>query len=177
MNPVDSPSEDLKKLHDEYRLASVTSSMARSFVCTAMQNNTFGTRQPSESRVHSWMENVPDAADVMKDWKPPGSIQAPTDSKSIRRMSRRQCWRGLQRMDREGKALSVVTSRPFAGREVICDFHGRLISREEGLQIHQNNEAQAGHLFFFTSKNGQDLCLDAQEEHCDCHPNKSTFVR
>ncbi|XP_016106113.1 N-lysine methyltransferase SETD8-A-like [Sinocyclocheilus grahami] len=121
-----------------------------------------------------WMENVPDAAEVMKDWKPPRSIQAPTDA-SIRRMSRRQCWKGLQLMDREGKALGVVTSKPFACGELICDFHSRLISREQGLQIHQNTEA--GHLFFFISKNGQGMCLDAHEERCHCHPNKSTFGR
>uniref|UniRef100_A0A673M1P9 SET domain-containing protein n=1 Tax=Sinocyclocheilus rhinocerous TaxID=307959 RepID=A0A673M1P9_9TELE len=146
-------------------------------------HNTFGPRQPSESKVHSWiekqgwMENVPDAAEVVKDWKPPRSIQAPADSKSIRRMSRRQCWKGLQLMDREGKGLRVVTSRPFACGEVICDFHGRLISRDEGLEIQQNNQTQAGHLFFFTSKNGQDMCLEAHEERCECHPNKTTFGR
>ncbi|XP_050973473.1 N-lysine methyltransferase KMT5A [Labeo rohita] len=92
-------------------------------------------------------------------------------------MSRRQCWKGLQLMDREGKAPRVVTSRPFACGEVICDFHGQLISRNEGLEIQQNNEAQAGHLFFFTSKNGQVMCLDAHEERCECHPNKTTFGR
>ncbi|XP_042585010.1 uncharacterized protein LOC109088428 [Cyprinus carpio] len=258
-DPVDNPSEDLKKLHDKYFLPRITSNMARSFVHVVMQNydltdeenllspaeepeptwmnantafymlkmlhpvtvhaappekaarmhisrkyeshclslwcgnqkklrkrlvlDTFGPSRPSESKVHSWiemqgwMENVPDAAEIMKDWKPPRSIQAPTDSKSIRQMIRKQCWKGLQLMDREGKGLSVVTSRPFAGGEVICDFHGRLISREEGLEIHQNNEAQAGHLFFFTNKNGQGMCLDAHEERCDCHPNKTTFGR
>ncbi|KAL0185432.1 hypothetical protein M9458_021129, partial [Cirrhinus mrigala] len=66
---------------------------------------------------------------------------------------------------------------PFACGEMICDFHGRLISRDEGLEVHQNNRAQAGHLFFFTSKNGQDMCLDAHEERCDCHPNKATLGR
>ncbi|KAF4109563.1 hypothetical protein G5714_008815 [Onychostoma macrolepis] len=78
-------------------------------------------------------------------------------------MSRRQCWKGLQLMDRKGKGLSVVTSRPFACGEVICDFHSRLISRDKGLEIHQNNEAQAGHLFFFTNKNGQGI-LDFVED-------------
>ncbi|KAI2644316.1 N-lysine methyltransferase KMT5A-A [Labeo rohita] len=108
-------------------------------LCERLVLDTFGPRQPSESKVHSWiekqgwMENVPDAAEVVKDWKPSRSIQAPTDSKWIRRMSRRQCWKGLQLMDREGKGLRVVTSRPFACGEVICDFHGRLISRDEGL--------------------------------------------
>uniref|UniRef100_A0A673H8S7 SET domain-containing protein n=1 Tax=Sinocyclocheilus rhinocerous TaxID=307959 RepID=A0A673H8S7_9TELE len=68
-------------------------------------------------------------------------------------------------MDREGKGLGVVTSRPFVCGELICDFHGRLVSRDEGLQIHQNTEAQAGHLFFFTSKNGQGMCLDAHEDN------------
>ncbi|KAK2899117.1 hypothetical protein QQF64_031418 [Cirrhinus molitorella] len=257
--PIENPSDDLKKLHDEYHLPSITGNMARSFVHTAMQNcdwtdeervlrpaeepepkwmnantafsllkmshpvtvhtappeeaarmqisrkyeshclslwcatqkklrerlvlDTFGPRQPTESKVHSWigkqgwMENVPDAVEVMKNWKPPRTIKAPTDSKSIRQMSRKQCWKGLQLIDREGKAPKVVTSRPFSCGEVICDFHGRLISRDEGLEIHQNNEAQAGHLFFFTSKNGQVMCLDAHEEHCECHPNKTTFGR
>uniref|UniRef100_A0A672KLB0 SET domain-containing protein n=1 Tax=Sinocyclocheilus grahami TaxID=75366 RepID=A0A672KLB0_SINGR len=77
----------------------------------------------------------------------------------------------------KGKGLRVVTSRPFACGEVICDFHGRLISRDEGLEIQQNNQTQAGHLFFFTSKNGQDMCLEAHEERCECHPNKTTFGR
>ncbi|RXN33940.1 N-lysine methyltransferase KMT5A-like protein [Labeo rohita] len=195
-NPVDNPSEDLKKLHDEYRLPSITTDKVISSVHTAVYKlhltddeklsspaeapepqwmnanmafcllkmshpvtvhaapperearvqisrkfesdclslwcvtqkklcerlvlDTFGPRQPSESKVHSWiekqgwMENVPDAAEVVKDWKPSRSIQAPTDSKWIRRMSRRQCWKGLQLMDREGKGLRVVTSRPFA---------------------------------------------------------------
>uniref|UniRef100_A0A8C1D4R9 SET domain-containing protein n=1 Tax=Cyprinus carpio carpio TaxID=630221 RepID=A0A8C1D4R9_CYPCA len=169
-----------KKLHERLVLGK---SLIQVIKTDILHLDSFGPRQPSESKVHSWiekqgwMENVPDAAEVVKDWKPPRSIQAPTDSKSIRRMSRRQCWKGLQLMDREGKGLRVVTSRPFACGEVICDFHGRLISRDEGLEIQQSNQTQAGHLFFFTSKNGQDMCLDAHEERCECHPNKTTFGR
>ncbi|XP_051758928.1 uncharacterized protein LOC127517408 isoform X4 [Ctenopharyngodon idella] len=255
-NPVDNPSQDLKELHDEYWLPSITTDMARSSVYAAMLKcdliddeklsrpaepkwmnantafhllkmshpvtvhatlpekaarmrisrkyeshclslwcanqkklrvglvlDTFGLRQPSERKVHSWiekqgwMENVPDAAELVKDWKPPRTIQAATDSKYIRRMSRKQCWKGLQVMDIEGKGPRVVTTRPFACGEVICDYHGRLISREEGLEIYQNSEGEAGHLFFFTDKNGQLMCLDAHEEHCECHPDKTTFGR
>ncbi|KAL1246538.1 hypothetical protein QQF64_034583 [Cirrhinus molitorella] len=201
-NPVDNPSEDLKKLHDEYhsqasalicpadapepkwmnpniafcllkmshpvtlqatppakaarvQISRKFESSCLSLWCVTQRKlrerlvlDTFGPRQPSESKVHSWIErqgwmaNVPDAAEVMKDWKPPQSIQAPTDSQSIRRMSRRQCWKGLQLMDREGKGLRGSPA-------------GRLLAE----------------------RNGQDMCLDAHEERCHCHPNKTTFGR
>lgn len=138
----------------------------------------FSLRQPSESRVRSrikkqgWTDNFPDATQILSQWKPSVAVETAMSCRTIRRMIRKQRWKGLEIME-----TGVFTTRPFASGEVVCDYHSRLISRKEGLEIHNSHEVQAGHLFFFTSETGQAMCFDAHDEHCECHPNKTALGR
>ncbi|KAF4083551.1 hypothetical protein AMELA_G00143470 [Ameiurus melas] len=145
---------------------------------------TFLRRQPSVARIVSWIKkqgwrkNRPDASRVLASWMPPGGVASSLDSPVIRKMVRRQKWKGLLVSEIEGKGRCVVTTRPFVNGEVVCDYHGRLVSRQEGLRIRASMSAgESGYMFFYTDSHGQAACIDAHNELCECHPDQVTFGR
>lgn len=120
-----------------------------------------------------WTRNIPDASQVFKKWKPPAGVDGAMDSRNVRKVVKKQKWGGLQVNDQEGKG--ITTTREFACGEVVCDFHGRMLSREEGLAM--VNKETAGSLFFFEDQSGSEKCIDARQERCDCHSAKDTLGR
>lgn len=66
---------------------------------------------------------------------------------------------------------------PFSKGDVVCDYHGRLISEAEGKAIQEEQQEGMGYLFFFKGKDGAHLCVDAQTFPCQCHPDRDTFGR
>ncbi|KAG9261351.1 hypothetical protein AMEX_G24872 [Astyanax mexicanus] len=143
----------------------------------------FARRLPSESRVKAWIEkqgwssNIPDAATIVQQWKPSGGIDDAMNSAVLQKFCRTQRWKGLSVAEIEGKGRGVVVTRPFALGEVVCDYHGKVVSRQEGLATHAATaEQESGYMFFFNS--GQVArCIDAHEEECLCHPGMCTFGR
>lgn len=124
-----------------------------------------------------WKVNRPDPARVVSLWKPTGTVDSAMDSKAIQRMVRRQKWKGLCITDLDGKGKGVLTTRPFSKGEVVCDYHGVVVSREQGLAIHQSTEGKEnGHMLFYTSR-GVRKCIDAHLDRCVCHPEKPTYGR
>ncbi|KAK7172327.1 hypothetical protein R3I93_004600 [Phoxinus phoxinus] len=74
------------------------------------------------------------------------------------------------------QCLGVVATRTFSKHDVVCDYHGRVISAAEGRAMVEGQHDEAGYLFFF--KAGQtDLCLDPQSFPCECHPATDTVGR
>lgn len=72
--------------------------------------------------------------------------------------------------------LGVVATRPFSKGEIVCDFHGKLITAAEGRALLEGIHNEAVCLFFF--KVGQrSLCIDAQTVPCECHPDEKTIGR
>ena len=66
----------------------------------------------------------------------------------------------------------------FSKGDVICDYHGKLISESEGKK--KMDEMQAGgtcYLFFVRGRLGTKLCIDSQNFPCECHLGKDTFGR
>lgn len=51
-------------------------------------------------------------------------------------MSTHKRWKGLIVQDVPGKGPGVFTDRSFIQGEVVCDYHGRQVSREEGKEIY-----------------------------------------
>ncbi|XP_049329684.1 N-lysine methyltransferase KMT5A-A-like [Astyanax mexicanus] len=143
----------------------------------------FARRLPSESRVKAWIEkqgwssNISDAASIVQQWKPSGGIDDVMDSAVLQKFCRTQRWKGLSVAEIEGEGRGVVVTRPFAWGEVVCDYHGKVVSRQEGLVTHAATaEQESGYMFFYNS--GQVArCIDAHEEECPCHPGMCTFGR
>ncbi|KAG9259458.1 hypothetical protein AMEX_G27977 [Astyanax mexicanus] len=173
-----------------YQVPKVTSQMVRRAYETATKDmpdadkaKHFARRLPSESRVKAWIEkqgwssNIPDAASIVQQWKPSGGIDDAMDSAELQKFCRTQRWKGLAVADVEGKGRGVVVTRPFALGEVVCDYHGKVVSRQEGLATHAATaEQESGYMFFFNS--GQVArCIDAHEEECPCHPGMCRYLQ
>lgn len=71
----------------------------------------------------------------------------------------------------------VIATMVFKKNQVVCDYHGELVSKQEGEAKLQSMAEEPSYLFFFKSKDGKSLCLDAQKFPCDCHPDMDTFGR
>lgn len=72
----------------------------------------------------------------------------------------------------------VIATMPFSKGDVICDYHGKLLSEPEGKKrMEALEEGAMCYLFFFKGRFGTKLCLDAQTFPCECHPAKDTFGR
>ncbi len=70
----------------------------------------------------------------------------------------------------------MVATRRFSKGDIVCDYHGKIITAAEGRAMIQDIHDEAGFLFFF--KAGQrDLCIDAQTFPCECHPDADTIGR
>ncbi|XP_072563150.1 uncharacterized protein [Paramormyrops kingsleyae] len=144
----------------------------------------FGRRLPKESKVHAWMEkqgwtvNHPDVQLLLKQWKPPGSVDTAMDCRVIRKLVRSQKWKGLTIVETEENGRSVKTRRKFVAGEVVCDYHGRQVTWQEGLRIlSHTTEGQSGLVFFYQDTKGLAKCIDARDERCQCHPGRDTFGR
>lgn len=67
---------------------------------------------------------------------------------------------------------------PFSRGDVICDYHGKVISAAEGREKMEKLEVGAMcYLFFIKGRLGTKLCIDSQTFPCECHPGKDTFGR
>ncbi|XP_072563170.1 uncharacterized protein [Paramormyrops kingsleyae] len=135
----------------------------------------FGRRQPTESRVDAWIRNqgwksnVPSAASVLKDWRPVGSVDTAMDSSHIQELIHNQKWKGLVVMDIAGKGKGVCATRQLQAGEVVCDYHGPVVTATEGQRIHSSTkEEESGYMFFFRN---------SHKSECACHPGIQPFGR
>uniref|UniRef100_A0A8D0D302 SET domain-containing protein n=1 Tax=Sander lucioperca TaxID=283035 RepID=A0A8D0D302_SANLU len=144
----------------------------------------FNRRQPSEQRIiayinkQGWESNVPNGAKLFNEWKPSGKEDHVMDSQQIQKLVKSQKWKGLHITDIEGKGKGVLATRTFQPGEVICDYHGSIVTAKKGKEIHQEtSEEETGYVFFYTNKKGKPMAIDAHSSSCDCHPGKQTFGR
>lgn len=144
----------------------------------------FCRRLPSENRVSAWIakqgwkSNLPTSASILKGWKPSGTVDVVMDSRQIQKLTSSQKWKGLLVKEVEGKGKGVVATRRFQMGEVVCDYHGRVITAKEGQGIHQStSEEETGYMFFYTNNQGQKMCIDAHSARCQCHPDIETVGR
>ncbi|XP_072573882.1 uncharacterized protein [Paramormyrops kingsleyae] len=135
----------------------------------------FGRRQPTESQVDAWIRNqgwksnVPSAASVLKDWRPVGSMDTAVDSSHIQKLIHNQKWKGLVVMDIAGKGKGVCATCQFKAGEVVCDYHGPVVTATEGQRIHSSTkEEESGYMFFFRN---------SHKSECACHPGIQPFGR
>ncbi|KAF4094051.1 hypothetical protein AMELA_G00009060 [Ameiurus melas] len=144
----------------------------------------FRPRLPSEEKVSKWISdqgwrsNIPSAAQFVTEWKPHGSVDTALDAKQIRRLTRTQRWKGLVVMEDGGKGKGVVATRRFLAGEVVCDYHGQVVTASEEHSTHSTVTVEDGvNMFFFENMNGKAMCIDAHSPCCECHPDRQTFGR
>ncbi|KAL6455528.1 hypothetical protein MHYP_G00360680 [Metynnis hypsauchen] len=129
----------------------------------------FGKRQPSENKLRrfigrqEWTSNVPDFDHVLKYWTPPRVHDRVKDNGLIQ-MVRSQKWKGLQITAIPGKKKGVVTTNEFACGDIVCDYHGTVVSRKEGLTTYNSTGKDTGYMFFYQDKSGTQMCIDAHLE-------------
>ncbi|KAL0185435.1 hypothetical protein M9458_021132, partial [Cirrhinus mrigala] len=135
----------------------------------------FTHRMPSAAK-EGWKANYPKPEEIERLWKPAPTGTIETDEVIIKCVSE-QTWTGLAIKDfGDEEGLGVVATRPFSKGDIVCDYHGKVIRAAEGMAMMKGLHDEAKYLFFF--KAGQrDLCIDAQNVPCDCHPNTDTVGR
>ena len=140
---------------------------------------------PTKDRVEAWVRkqgwkgmtaNI--AMEVIQNWAPSGSDDCIMDSKQIQTMVGTQQWKGLHIREVTGRGRGIVTTRIFQAGEVVCDYHGPVVSKKDGEEIHRRtNEKETGYCFFFKNSKGLSMCIDAHSETCHCHPGMQTVGR
>ncbi|KAL0170895.1 hypothetical protein M9458_035491, partial [Cirrhinus mrigala] len=138
----------------------------------------FAGQQPSESTIQKWIDkqgwatNIPQAPVILKQWKPVADLDFVMDSSYVQKLILAQNWKGLTVRTVPDTGEGVFTTRPFQTGEVVCEYHGQLVSREDGMAISSTSGIRAGHLFFYKNQQKKAMCIDAQ-----CHPMKFNYGR
>ncbi|KAM9778478.1 uncharacterized protein ACBT44_000259 isoform 2-T2 [Syngnathus typhle] len=123
-----------------------------------------------------WTMNCPKAMDIVKNWKPSPRLMLETDPRISTHVTH-QDWRGLViKKFLGGTRLGVATKEHFYKGDIVCDYHGKLITAEEGETMMKEQNIHPGLLFFF-KVGGKHLCIDAHASPCECHPEMETFGR
>ncbi|XP_053577382.1 uncharacterized protein LOC128666681 [Bombina bombina] len=120
----------------------------------------FTRRQPTENQIQrsvdkqGWKRNIPGISEVLLSWKPNKSNEWDPNDKAIISLVKHQSWKGLSITD-VGDGKAVVTTRNFQKGEIVCDYHGVIISADEGRQLHESYvDEEKRYLFFFHDPSG-----------------------
>ncbi|KAL0150373.1 hypothetical protein M9458_054190 [Cirrhinus mrigala] len=141
-------------------------------------------RKPPAARVQraiaketAWTTNVPTVDSVLLAWVPCQEPSLDTNDPLLIASVIHQKWKGLAVKHFEGKGKGVIATMIFKKNQVVCDYHGEVVSKQEGEQRLETLTGEPSYLFFFKGKGGEPLCIDAQKFPCECHPDKETFGR
>ncbi|XP_041832394.1 uncharacterized protein LOC121634055 [Melanotaenia boesemani] len=119
-----------------------------------------------------WLSNCPTAQAIMSKWSPPEKEEVES-SRALMKMVHTQKWKHLARA---GEGKGVVTTKSFPRNSIICDYHGELITGEEGRMRMAGRSDRMSFSFFFKA-GSEELCVDAHDAPCSCHPDRETFGR
>ncbi|CAM4574700.1 unnamed protein product [Leuciscus chuanchicus] len=139
-------------------------------------------RKPSAAKVarliaqEGWTVNCPRPEHIVQLWRPAPKKMVEADSFVIRCVSE-QTWTGLAIKDfGPPEGLGVVATRPFFKEDIVCDYHGKVVTAAEGRAKVHSQFDEPGYVFFFKAGE-RELCIDSQTSPCECHPNMNTFGR
>ncbi|KAI4800247.1 hypothetical protein KUCAC02_013376 [Chaenocephalus aceratus] len=142
----------------------------------------FTYRKPSGGKIErliskeGWTSNCPKAQDILDMWTPALKYVIESDQNILNSCSL-QKWKGLAIKSFDGqKGEGVVATTHFTEGDIVCDYHGKVITKAEGEMMMKDQGDQAGYLFFFNA-GGEALCIDAQTWPCPCHDGVETFGR
>ncbi|KAF4103762.1 N-lysine methyltransferase KMT5A-B-like isoform X1 [Onychostoma macrolepis] len=141
-------------------------------------------QKPRASRVQramaketTWTNNVPSVDSVLLAWVPCQEPSPVANDPLLIASVVHQKWKGLAIKHFEGKGKGVIATMKFQKNQVVCDYHGEEVSKQEGERRLETLAGEPSYLFFFKGKGGEPLRIDAQKFPCDCHPDKETFGR
>ncbi|XP_071210909.1 uncharacterized protein [Salvelinus alpinus] len=144
----------------------------------------FPRRQPTASQVEryierqNWEKNKVKVENVLCYWQPSINTDTPKDNKAIKKLVKSQKWKGLYIASDPDKGQKVMTTRPFAKGEVVCDYHGLPLSGKQGKELLEATENdEMGFLYFYKESSGKTYCIDAKTVPCPCHPEMDTIGR
>ncbi|XP_058842444.1 uncharacterized protein LOC117419728 isoform X2 [Acipenser ruthenus] len=144
----------------------------------------FPRRQPSSHQIvkyiekQGWQNNKPSVEKITELWQPQEAQESIKDNKHIKKLVKSQKWKGLLVTDDGDKGRRVVTTRKFRKGEVVCDYHGTIVTAAEGKEMMKTlSKEEMGCFFFFKNSQGKKLCMHAQTFPCHCHPDRDTFGR
>ncbi|XP_062417767.1 uncharacterized protein si:dkey-23a23.2 isoform X2 [Pungitius pungitius] len=138
----------------------------------------FKTRKPLPMVVseyigkQGWKCNHPTVDEFLKMWKK-AVIDKNEDDKHVLKSVITQKWKGVSFKD-FGEKKGVVATMPFSEGDIVCDFHGEIITANIGNQMMGTRMDKASHMLFFTTQD-KDLCIDTRL--CKCHPGMDTVGR
>ncbi|XP_056157392.1 uncharacterized protein LOC130131646 isoform X5 [Lampris incognitus] len=129
---------------------------------------------PSKKRIErfflqqGWKHALPNIDQITQSWKP---AEDPLSSPRIRRLVSSQRWKGLEIKSIPDKGRGVFTRRAFKMGEVVCDYHGDLLTAAQGQAVHESTIGEeTGYMYFFLNEDGEKMCIDAHQK-CQCHPD------
>ncbi|XP_071219442.1 uncharacterized protein [Salvelinus alpinus] len=141
-------------------------------------------RQPTASQVEKYIErqnrekNKVKVENVLCYWQPSINTDTPKDNKAIKKLVKYQKWKGLYIATDTDKGKKVMTTRPFAKGEVVCDYHGLPLSGKQGKELlAATGNDEMGFLYFYKESSGKTYCIDAKTVPCPCHPEMDTIGR
>nr|XP_046192103.1 uncharacterized protein LOC124020853 isoform X3 [Oncorhynchus gorbuscha] len=144
----------------------------------------FPRREPTASQVEryierqNWEKNKVKVETVLCYWQPSINTDAPKYNKAIMKLVKSQKWKGLDIASDPDKGKKVMTTRPFAKGEVVCDYHGLPLSGKQGKELLEATENdEMGFLYFYKDSSGKTYCIDAKTVPCPCHPEMDTVGR
>ncbi|XP_064818766.1 uncharacterized protein LOC135536344 [Oncorhynchus masou masou] len=144
----------------------------------------FPRREPTASQVEryierqNWEKNKVKVENVLCYWQPSINTDAPKYNQAIMKLVKSQKWKGLDIASDPDKGKKVMTTRPFAKGEVVCDFHGLPLSGKQGKELLEATENdETGFLYFYKDSSGKTYCIDAKTVPCPCHPEMDTIGR
>ncbi|XP_031698496.1 N-lysine methyltransferase KMT5A-like [Anarrhichthys ocellatus] len=109
-------------------------------------------------------------------WKPASRENVESDKHVLKSVAS-QMWKGVTIKKFGGeKGLGVVATRQFSRGDIICDYHGEVITAKKGNKKIEAVTDNAAYMFFFTFRE-KHLCIDAQTHPCKCHPELETVGR
>ncbi|RVE63434.1 hypothetical protein OJAV_G00136240 [Oryzias javanicus] len=136
------------------------------------------TKIKREIEKEQWHSNCPSAESILERWEPPRKEDVESSSKLMKQVET-QRWKYLAVVEpspKAGEGKGVITTKTFPMNSILCDYHGEVISGAEGRRRIAERENAMGTAFFFKCGK-EDLCIDATNTPCLCHPDQETFGR
>ncbi|KAG2469435.1 KMT5A methyltransferase, partial [Polypterus senegalus] len=123
-----------------------------------------------------WESNCPKAGEIVSLWKPASKNEVEEDRK-ISRTVQHLRWRGLHIKDfGSEKGFGVFATRRFSKGDIVCDYHGQVVTKGGGLRLVHSKTDEMGCVFFY--KSGDTImAIDAQTHPCQCHPDVDIIGR
>uniref|UniRef100_A0A3Q2FFP9 SET domain-containing protein n=1 Tax=Cyprinodon variegatus TaxID=28743 RepID=A0A3Q2FFP9_CYPVA len=92
---------------------------------------------------------------------------------------RQQKKKGKRRASRltGGFMIRVFATKDFGRGTIICNYHKSVVDAEEGRRVLKALQPGADCYIYFFKAGEQNLCVSAQKEFCQCHPQKATIGR